>query len=82
MIVVEFDSKKNLEGSTIKSLGAFDYSFTSRNKEKDYYDVIHIDAIRKEDDKSAKSDLMVGVISIKAGKVTESRIPINCESRD
>ena len=25
---------------------------------------------------------MVGVISIKAGKVTESRIPINCESKD
>jgi hypothetical protein len=68
-------------GYYIKSLGAFDYSFTSRNKEKDYYDVIYIDANRKEDDKSSKSDLMVGVISIKAGKITESRIPINCESK-
>ena len=68
-------------GYYIKSLGAFDYSFTSRNKEKDYYDVIYIDANRKEDDKSSKSDLMVGVISIKAGKVTENRIPINCESK-
>ena len=68
-------------GYYIKSLGAFDYSFTSRNKEKDVYDVIYIDANRKEDDKSSKSDLMVGVISIKTGKVTESRIPINCESK-
>ena len=68
-------------GYYIKSLGAFDYSFTSRNNEKDYYDVIYIDANRKEDDKSAKSDLMVGVISIKAGKVTENRIPISCESK-
>lgn len=68
-------------GYYIKSLGAFDYSFTSRNKEKDYYDVIYIDANRREDAKSEKSDLMIGVISIKAGKVTESRIPISCESK-
>lgn len=68
-------------GYYIKSMGAFDYSFTSKNKEKDVYDVIYIDANRKEDDKSSKSDLMVGVISIKAGKVTNNRIPINCESK-
>jgi hypothetical protein len=69
-------------GYYIKSIGAFDYSFTSRNKEKDIYDVIYIDGNRREDDQSEKSDLMVGVISIKGGKVTENRIPIFCESRD
>ncbi len=69
-------------GYYIKSMGAFDYSFTSRNKEKDFYDVIYIDGNRREDEQSAKSDLMVGVISIKGGKVTESRIPIFCESKN
>jgi hypothetical protein len=69
-------------GYYIKSMGAFDYSFTSRNKEKDIYDVIYIDGNRREDEQSAKSDLMVGVISIKGGNVSESRIPIFCESRN
>jgi hypothetical protein len=69
-------------GYYIKSIGAFDYSFTSRNKEKDIYDVIYIDGNRREDDQSAKSDLMVGVISIKGGNVSENRIPIFCESKN
>lgn len=67
-------------GYYIKSLGEFDYSFTSSNKEKDLYDVVYIDANRKESKESSKSDLMVGVISIKAGKITENRVPINCQS--
>jgi hypothetical protein len=68
-------------GYYIKGIGAFDYSFTSRNKEKDMYDIVYIDANRKEDSKSSgKSDLMVGVISIKQGKMKENRIPINCDS--
>ena len=69
-------------GYYIKSIGAFDYAFTSRNKEKDIYDVIYIDGNRREDDQSEKSDLMVGVISIKGGAVTENRIPIFCESKN
>lgn len=67
-------------GHYIKSMGGFDYAFTSRNKDKDIYDVVYIDANRKEDEKSAKNDLMVGVINIKNGKMTENRVPINCES--
>ena len=67
-------------GYYIKSIGGFDYSFTSRNKEKDMYEVVYIDANRKEDDKSALSDVMIGVISIKQGKTNANRIPINCKS--
>jgi len=67
-------------GYYIKSIGGFYYCFTSRNKEKDMYDVVYIDANRKEDDKSAKSDMIIGVISIKQGKTNANRVPINCTS--
>lgn len=69
-------------GYYLKSLGSFDYSFTSNNVEKDVYDVVYIDANRKESkDSKTKSDLMVGLLTIKGGKLIENRIPINCESK-
>lgn len=40
-------------GYYIKTMGSFDYAFTSKNKEKDLYDIVYIDANRKEDEKSA-----------------------------
>jgi hypothetical protein len=71
-----------LLGYYLKSLGSFDYSFTSNNVEKDLYDVVYIDANRKESkDSKTKSDLMVGLLSIKGGELSENRIPINCESK-
>ena len=69
-------------GYYLKSLGSFDYSFTSNNVEKDVFDIVYIDANRKESkDSKTKSDLMIGLLSIRNGKLTENRIPINCESK-
>jgi hypothetical protein len=69
-------------GYYLKSLGSFDYSFTSNNVEKDIYDVVYIDANRKESkDSKTKSDLMIGLLTIKNGKLSENRIPINCDSK-
>lgn len=67
-------------GYYIKTMGGFDYSFTSRNAEADAFDVVYIDANRKEEKNSKKSDLMVGVISIKSGAKDVNRVPINCTS--
>jgi len=69
-------------GYYIKSKGGFDYIFTSKDKEKDHYEVMYLDADRKEDKKSSdKSDIMVGVIKIKNGETSEIRVPINTESK-
>ncbi|MEO9258609.1 MAG: DUF6770 family protein, partial [Crocinitomicaceae bacterium] len=68
-------------GIYVNSIGKFDYSFTSRNQEKDQFDVVYIDANRKEDEKSDKSDVMVGVISFRNGEETTNRVAINCESK-
>jgi hypothetical protein len=64
-------------GAYIKSLGYFDYSFTSRNTDKDEFDVVFVDANRREEKGSKNSDLMLGVISIRGGAKTTERIPIN-----
>ncbi|MDH4472427.1 MAG: hypothetical protein QE487_07445 [Fluviicola sp.] len=68
-------------GYYINSMGAFDYAFTSNDKKGDRYSVVYIDANRKEEKGAAKSDLMVGVIQIDGGERTNSRVPINMESR-
>lgn len=71
-----------LIGHYIKVTGGFDYSFTSKNKEDDHYEVVYMDADRKEEKGSkGKADIMIGVISIKNGKQSESRVPINCDSK-
>ncbi len=69
-------------GYYIKSIGGFDYSFTSGDKAKDNFEIVYIDADRKTEKKAtSKADVMVGVISIKGGKMTNSRVPINCTSK-
>jgi hypothetical protein len=71
----------SLLGLFIKAQGDFDYSFTSRNIEKDQFDIVYTDAERKESKESKnKADLMIGAISIRNGVVSENRVPINCES--
>jgi hypothetical protein len=67
-------------GAYIKSLGYFDYSFTSRNTDKDEFDVVFVDANRREEKGSKNSDLMLGVISIREGSKSTERIPINTKS--
>lgn len=68
-------------GYYIKSLGGFDYAFTSKDETKDQYDVVYIDANRKEEKgASGTSDLMIGVISVREGDDSATRIPINSKS--
>jgi len=68
-------------GYYVKSQGDFDYSFTSSDKEKDNFEIVYIDADRKTEKKATtKADVMVGVISIKGGKLSQTRVPINCTS--
>jgi hypothetical protein len=68
-------------GYYVKSQGDFDYSFTSSDKAKDNFEIVYIDADRKTEKKATtKADVMVGVISIKGGKLTQTRVPVNCTS--
>ena len=68
-------------GYYINSMGAFDYAFTSSDVKSDRFSVVYIDANRKEEKGATNSDLMVGVIQIDGGERTNSRVPINMESR-
>ncbi|MBP5983726.1 MAG: hypothetical protein KA734_08380 [Fluviicola sp.] len=69
-----------LLGYLVKSYGGFDYSFTSRDVENDKYEVVYIDANRKEEKSSkTKSDMMIGVITINKGEKVATRVPINSE---
>jgi hypothetical protein len=68
-------------GYYVKSIGGFDYSFTSRDKENDRFSVVYIDADRKEEGSKSKADKMLGVINIEGGKKTEERIAINTDAK-
>jgi len=68
-------------GYYLNALGAFDYAFTSSDRAADKYNIVYVDANRREDKESAKSDVMIGVINIDGGKKTEERIPINTKAR-
>jgi len=68
-------------GYYIKSLGAFDYSYTSFNKENDEFNIIYRDMNKKEKKGEKKSDVMLGVIEIEKGKLSSTRVPINVESK-
>lgn len=70
-----------LLGYYIKSAGGFDYSFTSKEPEKDEFTVVYTDFERKEEKGGEKNDVMLGVIQFKAGKLAASRVPINSESK-
>jgi hypothetical protein len=67
-------------GQIVKAYGNFDYYFTSSDYENDKHDIVYIDADRKEEKGAKKSDKMIGVISVRNGKVETSRTPLNCES--
>lgn len=71
----------SLLGAYMKALGAYDYAFTSQDKSKDQFDVVYVDLNRKEEKGAAKSDLMIGVISIRDGKTSTQRIPINSTAK-
>lgn len=72
----------NVLGYYIKSIGAFDYAFTSRDSAKDKFDVVYIDYNRREEKKSAKSDVMVGVVSFRKGVKEANRVPINSNATE
>lgn len=68
-------------GYYINSIGGFDYSFTSRDVANDKFSVVYVDANRREESKSDKSDIMLGVINVEKGKKTTSRLAINSDAR-
>jgi len=68
-------------GYYIKSLGGFDYDYTSLDKEKDEFNIIYRDLNKKEKKGQKKSDLMLGVIEIEQGKLSSTRVSINTESK-
>jgi hypothetical protein len=68
-------------GYMVKMYGGFDYAFTSRDAAADKYNVVYIDANRKEEKESKKSDVMIGLINIDGGKVTSERIPVNTTAK-
>ena len=68
-------------GLYVNAMGEFDYEFTSKNKDKDQYNVVYIDSDRKEEDSKAKADLMVGIINIQGGVITTKRTAINSDAK-
>lgn len=67
-------------GYYVKSIGGFDYNFTSKNIEKDSYHAVYTDFNRKDDESKEKSDAMVGSINIVDGKMTADRFPVNTDA--
>lgn len=67
-------------GMFMKMYGHFDYCFTSTNSKTDQSSVIYTDADRAEEGSKKKNDVMVGVININGGEVTNSKTPINSET--
>jgi hypothetical protein len=74
-------SSTQVLGYYVKSQGQFDYSFTSRDAEKDKFAVVYNDLDRKETKGSERSDLILGVMSISGTERKNERIPINSEFR-
>ncbi|MBL4862990.1 MAG: hypothetical protein JKY09_08250 [Crocinitomicaceae bacterium] len=68
-------------GYYINSIGGFDYSFTSADKNSDVYSVVYTDYNRKLEKGEKKSDKMLGIIQIEAGKMEASRVPINTNAK-
>lgn len=67
-------------GYYLKSMGGFDYNFTSVDKDKDSYHAVYTDFNRRDDESDEKSDAMVGTIDIVDGKVETQRFPVNTEA--
>ena len=62
----------------VEMIGGFDYAFTTRDIEKDQFSTLYIDLNRKDDD-GKRSDVMIGSISYKDGKLTHDRFPLNTD---
>ncbi|UKN03631.1 hypothetical protein K6119_08910 [Paracrocinitomix mangrovi] len=69
-------------GYYINARGAFDYSFTSRQVEKDEFTVVYTDYDRKESKGDKKNDVMLGVLHFSGGEMEASRVPINTEAKN
>jgi len=68
-------------GHYVNSMGAFDYSFLSKDKANDNYTVVFRDYNRKEEGSKAKNDCMLGVINFVGGKRDFKRVAINSETK-
>ena len=68
-------------GHYVNVIGAFDFSFISKDKANDQYTVVFRDYNRKEEGSKAKNDCMLGVINFVAGKRDFKRVAINSESK-
>jgi len=64
-----------------QTMGYFGYQFTLMDDETDTYDMIYSDRDTKDEDNGKKSDIMLGVVSMKNGKVENQRIPINSDAK-
>lgn len=67
-------------GYYVKSTGGFDYSFTSKNTDRDSYHAIYTDFNRRDDESNEKADAMIGSINIVDGKLTTERFPVNTDA--
>jgi hypothetical protein len=61
----------------LEAAGFFDYSFTSGDRMTDTYTVVYSDANRREEKGGDKNDAIIGVIEVKNGEVSTSRVPFN-----
>ena len=68
-------------GYYVNSLGGFDYSYTSADKIKDEFNLVYTDLNKKEKKGEKKSEKMIGVIQIKQGALTSTRVPINSTAK-
>lgn len=71
-------------GYYVKSMGGFDYSFSSRDSDNDEFTIVYTDGNRKEskeDKNTDKADKMLGLIQINAGVCETSRVPLNTDAK-
>jgi hypothetical protein len=64
----------------IKTIGGFDYQFTTGTTSSDTFTTIYKDYNRKEEKSKEKNDVMLGVIEINGGEVVTSRVPFNTDA--
>jgi hypothetical protein len=63
----------------IRTIGGFDYAFTSSETDRDRYVSVYQDFDRK-DSEGKKADLMLGTLKCEGGKMTCERVPFNTDA--
>lgn len=68
-------------GRYIKALNYFDYSFTSKNPDRDSYHAFYTDMDRKDVEAGKKANIMGGVINVVDGKSSVDKFPIHSKAK-